>query len=121
MWRTIASISLVLAIYAPTSAGTMRAERNCRVVDGAKWLAGSGGANALCEEIQRAVSAVAPKTRYTADVRALSASRFSATLVVNGQKLPEQHFAVMDRQIDAGSIRQFAEALAEQVATAAKR
>jgi hypothetical protein len=40
--------------------------------------------------------------------------------MVNGRKLPEQNFAVMDRDLNPGSIRRFAESLAREVAKAAK-
>jgi hypothetical protein len=55
---------------------------------------------------------------YRAEVRALSASRLSATLTVNGRVLPEQNFARMDRELDRPAFERFAEALAEQVAKA---
>ena len=41
-------------------------------------------------------------------------------LVVNGRTLPEQNFAVMDRELNPGAIRRFAESLAGEVAKAAK-
>ena len=52
------------------------------------------------------------------EVRALSASRLSASLTVNGRALPEQNFARMDRELDRPAFERFAEALAEQVAKA---
>jgi len=112
---------LLLAVCMPANANAMSTNRHCRVVAGEKMLAASGGVSALCAEIERAIAAAAPKTRYAVDVRALSASRLAALLTVNGRKLPEQHFAVMDRELDAASIREFAESLAEEVAIAAKR
>jgi len=47
-------------------------------------------------------------------------ARLSATLIVDGRTLPVQNFAVMDRGLDAASIRRFAQSLAEAVAKAAK-
>ena len=47
-------------------------------------------------------------------------ARLSARLIVNGHALPEQHFAVMDRELDPGSISRFAQSLAAEVAKAAK-
>jgi hypothetical protein len=41
-------------------------------------------------------------------------------LVVNGQRMPEQNFAVMDRELSPGSIQRFAEALATEVAKVVK-
>ena len=105
----------------PASAAVVNAPGRCRVVAGEKILASPGGADALCNEIQRAVAAAAPRARYSAEVKALSPSRLAATLVVNGKALPEQNFAVMDRNLSTASIREFADSLAQEVATAAKR
>lgn len=41
-------------------------------------------------------------------------------LVVNGRTLPDQNFAVMDRELNQDSIRRFAGALATEVAKIAK-
>jgi len=105
----------------PASAGAMSAPGPCRVVAGEKMLASTGGADALCNEIRKAVAAAAPGARYSAEVKALSPSRLAATLVVNGKALPEQNFAVMDRNLSTTSIREFAASLAREVAQAAKR
>ena len=85
-----------------------------------KLPARSGGAAAVCSEIERAVASAAPKVRYSADVRVLSKSRLSAALVVNGRALPEQKFAIMDSELDAGAIKRFAASLANAVAEAAR-
>jgi hypothetical protein len=90
----------------------------CRVVGGDKLPAASGGAAALCAAIEQAVAARAPGVTVSVEVRALSASRLAAALVVNGRALPEQNFASMDRDLDAGSFERFAAALADQVAKA---
>jgi hypothetical protein len=95
-----------------------RQAQHCRVVDGGKLPAESGGAAALCAAIERAMSARAPGVAYRAEVRALSASRLSATLTVSGQALPEQNFARMDRDLDRTAFERFAEALADAVAKA---
>lgn len=94
--------------------------RRCEVTNGAKLPAASGGSEALCREIERAITAAAPTTSYSARIVVLTASRLSAVLVVNDHALPEQNFAVMDRELDPGSIRRFAQALAGEVAKAAK-
>jgi len=65
------------------------------------------------------LAAAVPNARYRAEIKLLSASRLAAVLVVNGHTLPEQNFAVMDRQLDRASIRRFAESLAATVAKAA--
>jgi len=89
---------------------------HCRVVDGSKLPAESGGAVALCAAIERAVSAKAPGVAFTAEVRVLSSSSLAATLTMEGSKLPEQRFASMDRDLTASSFERFAEALADQLA-----
>jgi hypothetical protein len=94
---------------------------HCRLVAGEKALAGLPGTSSLCAEIEKAVAAAAPHARYSAEVRALSPSRLSATLVVDGRTLPEQNFAVSDRNLGPDSIRRFAQALSAEVAKAAKR
>lgn len=94
--------------------------RRCEVMNAARLPAASGGSKALCREIERAVTAAAPTSSYTAKIVVLTASRLSAALVVNDHALPEQNFAVMDRELDSSSVRRFAEALAAEVAKATK-
>jgi len=118
--RQLAAIALVAGALFCGNACAMNAPARqspqCRVVDGGKLPAGSGGAAVLCAAIEQAVSARAPGVAYRAEVRALSSSRLSATLTVNGRALPEQNFARMDRELDRPAFERFAEALAEQVA-----
>ena len=90
---------------------------HCRVVDGAKLPAESGGADALCAAIERAISSRAPGVAFSAEIRVLSSSRLAATLTRDGRTLPEQNFASMDRDLTASSFDRFAETLANQVAT----
>ena len=92
----------------------------CQIIGGEKLPAGSGGSKALCAEIERAVAELAPRAHYSAEVTVLSKSRLAATLVVNGRTLPEQRFAIMDSDLDAGAIQRFARSLATEVAKAAK-
>jgi hypothetical protein len=102
------------AMSAPIPAGT------CRVLHGEKLPRDAGSADALCSAVQRAIAARAPHVRYSAEVRVMSKSVLSATLVANGRTLPEQQFAVSDRNLNPRSIERFAAALAEEVAKAAK-
>jgi hypothetical protein len=88
----------------------------CRIVDGDKLPDESGGAAALCTAIERAAAARAPGVAYTVEVKVLSTSRLAATLTSAGRTLPEQHFAVMDRELNGGSFERFAAALADQLA-----
>lgn len=121
--RITAFILICAAAVAPANAHAMTkaAQRSCRVVEGEKLLAGSGGANALCAQVKRAIAAAAPKARYKAEVKVLPRSRLSTTLVVNGRALPEQKFAAMDSELTESMIRNFAEGLATTVAGAAKQ
>ena len=50
----------------------------CRVVNGDKLPAASGGADALCREIAAATAAAAPGVRYTIEITVLPRSRLSA-------------------------------------------
>ena len=92
----------------------------CRVVDGGKLPAGSGGAAALCAAIERVLAERAPGAAVTAEVRVLSASRLSATVTANGRALPAQNFARMDRELDGSAFERFAQALAGEVVKAAR-
>lgn len=94
--------------------------RRCEVANAARLPAASGGAQAICSAIERAVAAASPTAQYSAKVTVQSSSRLSAVLVVEGRSLPEQNFAVMDRDLNPSSIGHFAEALAREVAKAAK-
>jgi hypothetical protein len=110
----------------PANAVTMTANgpgrsSSCRIVAGEKFLSGSVSRDFVCVEIERAIAANAPEARYSAAVRALSRSRLSATLIVNGRTLPEQNFAIMDRELNPDAIRRFAQSLAAVVAQAGKR
>ena len=104
----------------PMSAPTQEHEHHCRVIGGEKLPAASGGAKAICAAIEEAVAARAPNVRFSAKVKVLRPSRLSTTVVVNGRSLPEQKFAVMDRDLNEGSIKRFAKAIAAAVVEAAK-
>lgn len=91
---------------------------HCQVIDGAKLPVESGGAAALCAAIEQAVAKRAPGADFAAEVRALSASRLTASVTIGGRKLPEQNFARMDRDLDRAAFERFAAALADEVAKA---
>jgi hypothetical protein len=119
------AILIVAAILAPSGGSAMTPPRavtigHCTITGGESLPAGSGGNEALCAAIERAVAARAPTARYTVQVKVLPRSRLSAVLVVNGRTLPEQKFAVMDRELNSTSIERFADSLADQVAEAAR-
>ena len=124
MRGTIAALALISANVVPADAGAVSASAqplgHCRVISGEKWLDDAGGASTLCDLVEEALTSAVPKARYTAEVRALSPSRLSATLLVNGRKLPEQNFAVMDARLSIESIRRFATSLGEAAKAAAR-
>jgi len=90
----------------------------CTVIDGEKLPPGSGGAQALCAAIERAISERAPRTVVTVEVRVLPRSMLAAKLTVNGRELPEHKFASMDRELDQSSFARFAQSLVESLAQA---
>lgn len=109
----------------PTSAVAMNAAgpksaSHCRVVASEKLPAASGGPDAICSAIEKAVAGAAPNVRFSAEVTVLTPSMLSTSLHVEGRSLPEQKFAVMDRELNEASIRRFANSIAATVARAAK-
>ncbi len=109
---------LLLLAAASTGAGAMTAERpaGCRVVDAGKLPASVGGAEALCRAVDKAVAARSPGLHYSAEVKVLSRSRLTAKLMASGRALPEQNFAVSDRDLNAVMIDRFAKSIAEVLA-----
>jgi hypothetical protein len=103
------------------SAPQGKASGPCHVVGAEKLPPESGGSAAICSAIEQAVSVRTAKTNYSAEVRVLSKSSLAVNVEVGGRKLEEQHFAVMDRNLNPGSIKRFAESLAEMIARAAKK
>ena len=75
----------------------------------------------ICLEVEKAIAAAAPNLSYSAEIQVLSSSRLAARLVVNGRELPQQNFAVMDRELDRPSIARFAGALAAEAQKASTR
>ncbi len=121
----IAIFILAVAVLVPASACAMSApppapQGRCHVVGGEKLPASSGGPEAICAAIERAVAARAPKARFKAEVKVVTPSLLVASLVVNGRALPDQKFAVMDRKLGEASTRRFADALAAEVAKVTK-
>jgi hypothetical protein len=118
MWSKIFAGILASAAYVAASPPAMSAPyaRPCTVLNGEKLPPESGGADAICSAIEQAIAARAPKVRYTAEVRVLSKSGLSVTVVANGKKLPDQNMSVSDRNLNPWAIKRFAEGLAEEVA-----
>lgn len=119
MVRNSLGILLALAL-ASTGGGAMTAtpERaaGCRVVDAGKLPTAVGGAEAVCRAVEKAVAARNPGLHYSAEVKVVSPSRLSAKLLVAGRALPEQNFAVSDRDLNAVMIDRFAQSIAEALA-----
>ena len=101
------------------SADVTRGGERCLVIEAGK-LSGAVDARAICAEVEKAIATSAPLVPYRAEIIVLSQSRLSATLVVRGQTLPVQNFAVMDRSLSASSIKNFATSLGNLVARTAK-
>lgn len=115
-----ASILVVGAVAALGYGAVVNAATpRCRV-EGAANLPSGRGPRDLCAQIERAIAVASPHAQYVVTVKVLSSSRLVAFPTVNGRILPEQNFAIMDHELDAGAIRRFAEALAVEVAKAAK-
>lgn len=90
---------------------------DCRVIGGDKLPAETGGPDALCAAITRAAAIGAPASRFSVEVRVLSNSSLAATLkTADGKTLPEQRFAISDRNLTKGSLDRFAKALVGAVA-----
>ena len=122
MWsRIFAGILVSAALAAASSAAVSAPEAaHCRVLNEARLPAGSGGASSICAEIERAVAAKAPNAAYKAEVRVLSKSGLAVSLEVGGMKLEQQQFSIMDRYINPTFIKRVADAVADQVAKAAR-
>jgi hypothetical protein len=118
----LARIAIAAALgCAGGSACAMNAnhQTNCRVIDGGKLPADSGGADALCQALTAAVEAKAPGQGYHVEVRVLGSSRLAATVTSkDGQKIAEQQLASMDKPLTAGSFKRFAAALAAELVKA---
>lgn len=85
----------------------------CRVTGGEKLPPDSGGAAGICAAVERAIAATAPTLQVSVEVRVLSNSALSASIVTNGRKLPDQNFAISDRALNRGAIERFAQAIAQ--------
>lgn len=115
----------IVALAALTSSNGDRVTKavpttHCTVVASEK-LASEASFKGICSVIEQAVAARAPNVPYSAKVRIVSTSRLAATLIVNGKTLPEQNFAVMDRELNASAIQHFANGLADAIAKAADK
>ena len=98
------------------------AQAKCTIIGGDKLSAQSGGADALCAAIERAMAEQVPGTKVTAEVRVLSASRLRATVkAADGRVLDDQNYASSDRTLTRASFERFASGLAEELRNKAAR
>jgi hypothetical protein len=112
----VATAGLAPASLLAVTAPSQRELNPCRVIGGEKLPEGTGGPDAICAAIKRAVAARTPNARFTAEVRVLTPSMLATALTVNGRALAEQKFAVMDRNLNKGAIERFAQSIAAAVA-----
>lgn len=91
----------------------------CRVINGDKLSAQSGGADALCKAIAEAAAETAPGVTYSVEISVLPKDRLSALVTLaDGRKLPELGIASMDKPLTAGSFKRFANSIAQELAKA---
>lgn len=123
--RLATSTLVAAAIIAPASGLAMTnsnsvRESSCRVTGSEKLAAAAVRPDTICMAIERAIAAEAPNARFTVEVAVVRPSMLTAALVVDGRKLPEQSFAVMDHDLNERSIERFARSIAAAVAKASK-
>lgn len=92
----------------------------CTVVGGEKLPSAAGSAEMLCASVESAVASLVPDARYSAKITVVSKSMLATALQVNGRALPERRFAVTDRDLNAASVKKFAERIAAEVAKVLK-
>ena len=116
----VAAIALAASAQAACAMSSESSGRGeCRVTDGKELPAETGGEDALCQSIRQALAAKLPGVGFTADVRVLSRSSLSATIVAaDGRKVPEMRHQVMDATLSRKSFERFANSLAAKLAAA---
>ncbi len=117
---SLAAVPVAASACAMTESSPPRGD--CRIVGGDRLPADSGGADALCAAIRDAAAVHAPHSRFQVEVTVKGPSMLAAWITTaDGTRLPEQKFAVNDRQLSRGSLERFAKALAGEVARAEAR
>jgi hypothetical protein len=107
-----ASAQAACAMSAPSSSAA-----KCNVVGGEKLPPQSGGRDALCAAIEKAVSEKVPGVGFTADVTVFSDWKLGATITTaDGRHLPEQRHVILDAKLNRQSFEQFANSLAAKLA-----
>ena len=90
--------------------GPAKGAARCSVEGGEKLPVASGGAEALCAEIETATAQLAAPP--TVLVRIVGSHLLAATVSVGGRDLPEIKFARSDKALDRSAFKRFAEAIA---------
>jgi hypothetical protein len=93
----------------------------CKVTNGGKLPAASGGSDALCDAIQQAAKAQGRHEAFTVRVTVGPRSRLTAHVtLLDGRSLPPLHMASMDRAIGKTTFERFGAAIADHVAAATR-
>ena len=89
----------------------------CRVVGGEKLPAASGGADALCSAVEKALAAQAKPV--SVEVQVVQPWQLAAVVrLADGRTLPEQGYAISDSGLNARAFQEFAASVAKAVAAA---
>lgn len=86
----------------------------CSVEGGERLPAESGGAKALCDEIEAATAGLPAATAIS--VRVMSASALAASVTIEGRTMPEIKMARSDGTLDRRAFKRFAGAIAASAA-----
>ena len=87
--------------------------RTCQVVHSGKQAASMAVAdNHVCRIFDQEIREAFPAQNYRIDIHVISAGHLSATVNVGKNRLSEQHFAVMDRNLTSDDFRRFARSIA---------
>ncbi len=118
--------SLAIALLAAVSSScamtaSANADARCHVIEGEKLLAASGGAQTLCDSIERAVKARGLQQRFTVEVRVKPRAILSAEVKLpDGRTLPALHMAEMDRPVTRDTLERFGLAIVDHIAGGAR-
>ena len=117
----VTAAGAVLPLLAGSACAMTSAERSsvaCTVQGEAKFVEAAGGRDHICSAIRSAAAAKLPGETFKADVRVRGPSLISAIVTTSaGRKLPEISTAVSDGRISESSVRRFAEAIVQVLAS----
>lgn len=121
MRERLATLIVLLTIAASSQGNHMTLpgpSYRCTVTGVEKLAPAIGGEAGVCVQIVRAMATAGPTGRYEVDIKVLSKSRLTADMVVDGRIVPEQHFAIMDSELNVDAIQRFAASIAVAAAEA---